>query len=1503
MENVGVAGVGEPERLVPNDFRLAVAAELISGTGEVLGKAVVLSPSLAVTTSTVATSARDTAATAQKLSSANSQVAFGALGLVFPQFASSSRLPAAIQAIDDELRFGVLTFSGQPPMPVSANMLGTGELPRDGDECSVVYADDPQRAFFRISGQLENTPDQEWFYLDLRTLPTDRSQLTGAPVFFESRLIGILVGGPSRSISGGFIIGGVSVRGMGLSKVTPAVRALLPWIDDEPGKKGPSTPARKSEKHEASPPFAQNAQGTAPGTVLSVRLEVNPSSLRRLVFGLEKLLNNDGTFEWKLHFDLQERSDASGALLSLLRLDVDINDENHPLAEATARYGLDEAQRAQAFVAGETAKALLAHEATQEEAERDAQLVIAVRSRAQASAASPEASAALPRTNKSSAASGTASDSDSRRSPLPEDVDGLAEKRADGSHPVSAKDAEMGQPTGWSDAAFLGRLHEMARGTLEEAEGIRQASGHNRMRMEHLVAALWRGWYGLFRKSGISEPDQLNKIFAKAGVAPLVFEAESVRLGALPPRVGDVQEAFVAAAKMADERGEESIWDRDLLNGVFSIEENRVIRTLAEAGVTRKRVRRGSGATEEAETEDVDGLARGELEDAHPVSTKNAETKAAGQPAASGDSDAELWVRMSGSARRVIERAVGLLQQTRPGKSDKLHMEYLIWGLFDSWRAFFADAKVDGEELRRIIRQTAGTAIPGDYAAAKLEKLPEMSKHVRKALIEAAEYARTRHSAQIWRTDLLYGAMSVADCRMIQALTNRGLSRENVYPNAAEDEDAALGPAGRTTASGSAQAAPTPKVASDLWSEKDALGYEGYARTIAGLITHPETVPPLTIGIKAPWGAGKTSLMKRVQYLLDGRAELSEENRSGARQQGQAPQMTLRRLRSELKEIARDEQGTSAAWRSLKASLWRMLGKTDRAVRLPVPSNVEGARYGLPPRVTVWFNAWKYQTSEQIWAGMAHCIISQVTARMVPLDRELFWLRLHARRINTDEVRRKVYGVMLRALAPTALMIAVGVAIVVWLSFTVQLLIPHQWSIRVVTSLVGLIGVIWKARDTLGKKAAGTVKELVREPDYEGKMGYLHLVESDIREVLNLVTEASAESRVVSPESKSPPSRSEREKGGATATAEIPLLANAARSGAPPGGSSPKPLVVFVDDLDRCAPNKVAEVVEAINLFLCGDYPNCIFVLGMEPGMVAAALEVANKDVIAKAKEMGLVDGAAPVGWRFMEKIVQMPVMIPPPTKRGRDSYVESLVGSAASVAAPGVGAPTAAAAEVNVPVAKKKEEPKKDEPPKEEEVREFVQRMQGANLAEVEKKSLEVVAAAAPEKRKAAAEAGKRVYAQTFSERDPVIADFVQECADLVDGNPRQIKRYVNVFRFYSTLRYGLRADGLAKAEELPTDKVLAKFVALSIQWPHAMDCLRGRHHVEPDGRGVSRLEFLEQKSLEMNGDDAGADEKWKDIVGGKGMKLESWAEARAFRAFLARGEMLGKSEGHGLW
>jgi len=46
------------------------------------------------------------------------------------------------------------------------------------------------------------------------------------------------------------------------------------------------------------------------------------------------------------------------------------------------------------------------------------------------------------------------------------------------------------------------------------------------------------------------------------------------------------------------------------------------------------------------------------------------------------------------------------------------------------------------------------------------------------------------------------------------------------------------------------------------------FGFEGYARTLAGLIANKENKTPMVIGIYGPWGSGKTTLMETVRRLL-----------------------------------------------------------------------------------------------------------------------------------------------------------------------------------------------------------------------------------------------------------------------------------------------------------------------------------------------------------------------------------------------------------------------------------------------------------------------------------------------------------------------------------------------------------------------------------------------------------------------------------------------------------
>jgi hypothetical protein len=89
----------------------------------------------------------------------------------------------------------------------------------------------------------------------------------------------------------------------------------------------------------------------------------------------------------------------------------------------------------------------------------------------------------------------------------------------------------------------------------------------------------------------------------------------------------------------------------------------------------------------------------------------------------------------------------------------------------------------------------------------------------------------------------------------------------------------------------------------------------------------------------------------------------------------------------------------------------------------------------------------------------------------------------------------------------------------------------------------------------------------------------------------------------------------------------------------------PRRLVVFVDDLDRCLPDKAVQVLEAIKLFL--DVPGCIFVLGLDPEAVEGAVRTRYPGEV-KARE-------------YLEKIVQLPFILPPIEDEAMRGYVESL--------------------------------------------------------------------------------------------------------------------------------------------------------------------------------------------------------------------------------------------------
>jgi hypothetical protein len=82
------------------------------------------------------------------------------------------------------------------------------------------------------------------------------------------------------------------------------------------------------------------------------------------------------------------------------------------------------------------------------------------------------------------------------------------------------------------------------------------------------------------------------------------------------------------------------------------------------------------------------------------------------------------------------------------------------------------------------------------------------------------------------------------------------------------------------------------------------------------------------------------------------------------------------------------------------------------------------------------------------------------------------------------------------------------------------------------------------------------------------------------------------------------------------------------------GTEGSKRVVVFIDDLDRLAPESAIELLESLKLFM--DVRHCVFVLAVDYGIVTQGLEKKFGKQIGHAK-----------GRSFFDKIIQLPFSIP----------------------------------------------------------------------------------------------------------------------------------------------------------------------------------------------------------------------------------------------------------------
>lgn len=507
----------------------------------------------------------------------------------------------------------------------------------------------------------------------------------------------------------------------------------------------------------------------------------------------------------------------------------------------------------------------------------------------------------------------------------------------------------------------------------------------------------------------------------------------------------------------------------------------------------------------------------------------------------------------------------------------------------------------------------------------------------------------------------------------------------------------------------------------DQWAEIDLLDYGLYAKAITEIIREEDkkTRPPLTIAILAPWGQGKTTLMRYVER------ELNSDRPQGAVSIENGKNLTVNNIMSGSKFEPR----------------------LSKKISYP----------------TVWFNPWKYQSSDQIYAGMAHAIITQSVSYLTPPAQEKFWFYLNLRRVDLNAIRSKIHKVIITNFISK---LSVGTIIATLLLVSLPLIIGYlilnlthipgsEIYIKSLTGFASFLGLsgpsvtsYLKSRyKVLNEALKNEFQDVVDSPNYEKKMGLFHDVETDMERVFDLLVDAK------------------------------------------------EPAVIFIDDLDRCSPDKVVEVIEAMNLIINSAFSNkCYFIMGMDAQMVAASLDEKYQSLVGKFKEEENKYGS--IGWYFLDKFIQMPIILPILSPDKKEQLLRDLF---EREKAPPTDARRSGITQEDTEAVTEYLKDKKSEDS---------QQKLKARMKEKPEIKKEFIKQSIKE----------------IKEDSPVIIEQLKKFAPYLGTSPRSIKRFANMFRYYNIYQELRSFEGHTYAKP----NALAKWLVLSLRYPQLVRFLQ---------------------------------------------------------------------------
>ena len=163
---------------------------------------------------------------------------------------------------------------------------------------------------------------------------------------------------------------------------------------------------------------------------------------------------------------------------------------------------------------------------------------------------------------------------------------------------------------------------------------------------------------------------------------------------------------------------------------------------------------------------------------------------------------------------------------------------------------------------------------------------------------------------------------------------------------------------------------------SDQAAAKDALGFAPYVSAMAEFLTNPQTKPPLTLSVEGEWGSGKSSFMKQLQKAIEESSQ--KEQIQKLENFEKSGRLFLYRIFYRLPKEP-DNRVLNWFW----VILWILCQILFFSFSLILSIWIDFLKWTFTkfkrkPR-TVWFNAWRHDKAEALWAAFALEFIRQIS--------------------------------------------------------------------------------------------------------------------------------------------------------------------------------------------------------------------------------------------------------------------------------------------------------------------------------------------------------------------------------------------------------------------------------------------------------------------------------------------------------------------------------------------